>query len=297
MSRIIVSRLRGLPPWVVLTQLFIGLGWLRASAEKLINPQWWEGDTITQFLAGNVDSTLAWYEPFASSFVLSNLSLVGIVVVVGELIAGLSLVSGRFLGIGLLVGLFMNINFLAAGAVNPSAFYLVIQGALGLWLIEQRDQRASTFTYLRAVSIVLGGLGLGSLPYISTLHPAKVIDDPAIMLILTALLAFVAAATAHHQLSTRQAPAPWPPPKHQNLTGPDDWNSNTRPGSAVDRPNGPATAQQLLAPVPRAVRPASNYSDVVMSSGLVAYGGIAGCPPGQGDYILDELSRQRWASS
>ena len=141
---------------------------------------------------------------------LSNLSLVGIVVVVGQLIAGLSLVSGRFLGIGLLVGLFMNVNFLAAGAVNPSAFYLVMQGALGLWLLEQRGQRASTFTYLRAVSIVLGGLGLGSLPYVSTLHPAKVTDDPAIMLILTALLALVAAATAHHQLSARQASAPWP---------------------------------------------------------------------------------------
>ena len=164
LSSVIDSRLQGLPPWVVLTQLFIGLGWLRGAAEKLINPQWWEGDTITQFLAGHVDSTLAWYEPFASSFVLSNLSLVGIVVVVGQLIAGLSPVSGRFLGIGLLVGLFMNVNFLVAGAVNPSAFYLVMQGALGLWLIEQRGQCASAFTYLRQCRLSSVGSGWGACP-------------------------------------------------------------------------------------------------------------------------------------
>ena len=32
------DRVAGLPAWVVLIQLFIGLGWLRAVAEKLINP-------------------------------------------------------------------------------------------------------------------------------------------------------------------------------------------------------------------------------------------------------------------
>ncbi len=48
------------PAWVVVTQVFIGLGWLRAAAEKLIEPHWWAGGTINDFLADHDDTTLGW---------------------------------------------------------------------------------------------------------------------------------------------------------------------------------------------------------------------------------------------
>lgn len=52
------ARLRDLPAWVVVTEVFIGLGWLRAATEKLIDPPWWAGGTISDFLADHDAITL-----------------------------------------------------------------------------------------------------------------------------------------------------------------------------------------------------------------------------------------------
>ena len=194
--RLIRDRFDALPAWVVLTELFIGLGWLRAVAEKLIDPAWWRGETIERFVAEHANTTLDWYGPFLDRVVLPFTPLIAAVVVLGQLVAGLSLATGRRLGIGLAVGMFLNIHFLAAGAVTPSAFYLLGQGALALWLCEQTASgaRARALRISAAVGAFVAGLNT---PFISTLHPAEVIEDPAIMLAfagaLTALTCLLAA--------------------------------------------------------------------------------------------------------
>jgi thiosulfate dehydrogenase [quinone] large subunit len=179
------------PPWVLLTRLFFGLGWLRAATEKLIDPYWWNGAGIQTFLVDHDDSRLAWYRPFVDHVIEPHLDTVVVLVVALQLAAGLALLRGRNPGAALAAGIFLNINFVAVGAVSPSAFYLVAQGALVLWLVEQRPEPV----YRRAL---LGGtcllilIGLVGTPLIRTLQPAEVIDDPAMMLLVLGSLSAVA---------------------------------------------------------------------------------------------------------
>ncbi|MGI9602697.1 MAG: hypothetical protein ACR2QE_12480 [Acidimicrobiales bacterium] len=213
--QMVVERFSGLPAWVVLTQLFIGFGWLRAATEKLIDPAWWRGDVLEEFVDTHGDMTVGWYEPFLDAAVLPNAVLVGVIVVVAQLVAGISLVTGRRLTVGIAVGMFLNLHFMAAGAVTPSAFYLLAQGALALWLCERAPNRASAAALRASAAGATFVAGL-SIPFISTLHPAEVIEDPAVMLsfggALAALGCVLAAGSANalggrpHLIERRQPP-------------------------------------------------------------------------------------------
>ncbi len=189
------ERVAGLPSWVVVTQLFIGFGWLRAVAEKTIDPGWWTGAVIKDFVITHQDATLGWYQPFIDAVVTPAAPMVALLVVAFQLAAGLSLATGRRIGLGLGVGMFLNMHFLAAGAVTPSAFYLLAQGAIALWIAEQ----APTFTSMKRLGLVAAGAmflaGL-SLPFISTVHPAHVIEDPAVMFAFGGTLATLACLLA-----------------------------------------------------------------------------------------------------
>lgn len=194
-KQLVAGRLALLPSWVILTQLFIGLGWLRAVGEKVINPNWWTGDVIDDFLLSHSELTLSWYQPFIDVVVSPGATLIALVVVVGQLVAGLSLVSGRHLGVGLGLGMALNLHFLAAGAVTPSAFYLLAQGALVLWMAE-RQPSARTSARLEVAAAVAIFLAAMSLPSISTLHPAQVIEDPAVMYVFGGTLTTMACLLA-----------------------------------------------------------------------------------------------------
>lgn len=201
LSSVVADRVAGLPAWVVLTQLFIGLGWLRAAAEKVIDPGWWRGEVIASFLTEHGDRTLAWYEPFVD-LVVSRYSVVFVVIVVlAQLAAGASLVTGRFVALGLAVGMFLNLNFMAAGAVSPSAFYLLSQGAVALWLVERSPARPRLRRRLHVAAVAAATAGVLSLPFVSTLHPAHVIDDPAVMFALGGALTVVGCDLAHRHLT------------------------------------------------------------------------------------------------
>ena len=80
-------------------RLFIGLGWIRAGTEKIVSEQWISGEILNNYF-------------------------------IGQLLAGVSIFFGIFCNIGLLGGLFMNLNFILAGSINPSAFYMIIQSVL-----------------------------------------------------------------------------------------------------------------------------------------------------------------------
>jgi hypothetical protein len=206
-SRFSMSMFDDAPPWVLVARLFFGLGWIRAATEKLIDPYWWNGTTIERFLTEHVDSTLAWYRPFTEHVVAPQLDFVVVLVVALQLVAGVSLLTGRALGLGLAIGIVLNLNFVAAGAVNPSAFYLIAQISLALWLVEQHPEPAGRRALLGGTLIVVV-LGVLSAPLIGTLHPAEVIDDPAVMFLTFALLATVgtvAAIRRHQRASGRRS--------------------------------------------------------------------------------------------
>ncbi len=62
---IITDRFARQPAWAAVTEIFIGLGWLRAATAKSIDPGWWDGSALEQFLVEHEGATLGWYEPFS----------------------------------------------------------------------------------------------------------------------------------------------------------------------------------------------------------------------------------------
>lgn len=198
---LIAKRITGIPAWVVMTQLFIGFGWIRAAIEKAIEPRWWSGEVLETFVASHQDAAVWWYQPFLSSIVLPAAQVIAATVLTGQLLAGLSLITGRHLAVGLTIGMYLNLHFVAAGAVTPSVFYLLAQGAVVLWLAERKlhDRPVELLETAALVSLFLAGL---SLPYVSTLHPAHVIEDPAMMFVFGGLLAALgclSASTSHER--------------------------------------------------------------------------------------------------
>lgn len=175
------DRLDAFPPWVLLIQAFIGLGWLRAAVEKAIDSSWWSGEYLGDFLVAQQDLALAWYEPFLNFIVAPNAVAISFIVMIAQFAIGGALLAGRRQGLALGAGMFLNLMFIAAGAVTPSVFYLLAQGAVALWLAERSRRRDLTKLYDMAL---LGGATLTglSLPLTETIDPAEVIHDPAIML-------------------------------------------------------------------------------------------------------------------
>ena len=131
---------------------------------------------------------------------------------VGQLLTGLALVTGTLTRAALLGGLVMNLNFLLAGAPNPSAFYLIIQAALlatgagatlsvDAWRARRAAQRAPRGAVLpRSRRWLTGVAGLGlavaayALPQARDLSPAGSVHDPAVLLAMLGGLAALWAA-------------------------------------------------------------------------------------------------------
>jgi thiosulfate dehydrogenase [quinone] large subunit len=119
--------------YLVPLRLFIGLGWLRACAEKVADPGWQDGSTLTAFLHERVATDTVAFPPYTwliENVFLPHAAALALVVLLGQLLAGAGILLGALTNAALLGGLFMNLNFLLAGEPNPSAFYIVIQAVL-----------------------------------------------------------------------------------------------------------------------------------------------------------------------
>lgn len=203
---------------LVPVRAFIGLGWLRASAEKITDPGWWDGTSLSRFLDARLgDGTIALpaYESMTRGAFLPAATALGWIVILGQLLAGLAILTGTMTNAALLGGIFMNLNFVLAGVPDPSAFYIVIQAALLLTnagAILGMDGRAgatSRHPLLAARRASAGGgpavgrawlaataglslaLALYALPHVERWDPAGSVHDPAVIL---AVLGAMAAA-------------------------------------------------------------------------------------------------------
>ena len=72
------------------------------------------------------------YSALIESVFLPNAEFMSWVVVFGQLLTGLGILLGAFTNAALLGGLFTNLNFILAGSINPSAFYIVMESVLFL---------------------------------------------------------------------------------------------------------------------------------------------------------------------
>ena len=118
--------------WGKLTgvDLAVGSGFGQYSAKS----QWVFNGSNGKAMAGFVTGALAkapggklasthpdvqgWYAAFLSNFVLPNAGLFSYLITFGEVLVGLGLLVGALTGVAAFFGLFMNLNFMLAGAVS-----------------------------------------------------------------------------------------------------------------------------------------------------------------------------------
>ena len=107
-----------------------------AGWEKILNPAW-VGDSAGAAITGFVNNALTktagahpdvqgWYAAFLQNAVLPNPALWSNLVAFGEVLVGVAIIVGIFVGIATFFGAFMNLNFMLAGTVsiNPIMFVL-----------------------------------------------------------------------------------------------------------------------------------------------------------------------------
>lgn len=180
-SRPISARILLLP-----LQLFLVAGWARAGIEKVIDPDWWSGAGLLQFLDDQRDHMLPFFLPFADHVVTPLAPVVAWLVLWMQLTIAVCLLANRHVRPALWAGVLLNLCFTMAGRVNPSAFYLVMQ----LTLLVALSRPVPLQIALRRAALWLVPATL-VLPFARTIQPAEVIDDPALMISFVAVLAAV----------------------------------------------------------------------------------------------------------
>jgi uncharacterized membrane protein YphA (DoxX/SURF4 family) len=189
-------------------RLFLAAGWTRAGAEKLISPEWWSGNELLRFLAAQREEALPFFRPVMENVIAPAAALVAIVVMVTQLVCGIAIALGKRLRLALRWCFLLNVTFILAGRVTPSAFYLVMQAVLLFAVADGTLGVHATKPSSRTVVAAGVSAGLVALvvPYVRTIEPANVIEDPAMMLafmgsVITATLLVRRAAYLPHESS------------------------------------------------------------------------------------------------
>ncbi len=141
--------------WLIV-RLYVGYEWLTAGWEKMTGYSisigsfgeaskggpWvfssHDGAAIKGFTMGAVAQTKGanpavqgWYAAFLQSVVLPHAAVFAYLVTFGEVLVGIALILGLLTGIAAFFGVFMNLNYILAGAVSTNP----ILGFLALFLI------------------------------------------------------------------------------------------------------------------------------------------------------------------
>ncbi len=108
--------------WLVVIRLILGVEWFMAGLGKVLQtaPTFPEGmvDTLGFFASSNPND---WYVNLINNAFLPNATLFGYLVMLGELIVGITLILGLFVNFAAIVSIFMNLNFFfAAGWLGAS---------------------------------------------------------------------------------------------------------------------------------------------------------------------------------
>ncbi|MGD0708898.1 MAG: DoxX family membrane protein [Anaerolineaceae bacterium] len=132
------------PKWAwiwLLARLYIGYTWLSAGIEKLSSPAWtqtgaalqgyWTHAVAVPQAPATPPITFDWYRAFIQWLLnIQAYTWFSKLVVAGELLIGVALVLGVFVGISAFFGAFLNWNYLMAGTTSINPLMLVITIAL-----------------------------------------------------------------------------------------------------------------------------------------------------------------------
>ncbi len=130
-------------PWVLLIiRVYVGWTWLEAGYAKITSSAWVgsnAGTALTGFLKASLAKTSgehpdvqAWYVWLIQHIALPNAAVFSYLVSLGELFVGIGLILGIFSLLATKFGLFMNFNYLLAGAVSINPQLILLELIL-LW--------------------------------------------------------------------------------------------------------------------------------------------------------------------
>lgn len=123
--------------WIWLfVRLYVGYEWLAAGWAKINNPAW-VGASAGKALEGFINNALTltegphpavqgWYAAFLKAVIQPIPQFWSYAVAFGETLVGLGLIVGVFTGIAAFFGIFMNMNYLLAGAVSTNPILLML---------------------------------------------------------------------------------------------------------------------------------------------------------------------------
>lgn len=112
--------------WLVV-RLLVGYQWLTSGLDKLNDPKWIAGDTLKAFwtnavqipASGRPPISAGWYRAFIQGLLdAGSYTWFAQLVAVGEVLVGIALIVGLFVGIAAFFGGFMTWNYLMAGSAS-----------------------------------------------------------------------------------------------------------------------------------------------------------------------------------
>ncbi len=131
-ARYLFSDTRFAAVWLVV-RVLLGVAWLQAGLEKLGNPAWVQtGEALKGFwqnavaipASGRPVITFDWYRNFIQGMLDAGAyTWFAKLVVAGEIVVGLALILGMFVGIFAFIGAFLNWNYIMAGAASSNGLY------------------------------------------------------------------------------------------------------------------------------------------------------------------------------
>lgn len=123
--------------WLI-ARVYVGLKWFEGALHKFSDPAWTQtGEAIKGFWLRAVAIpeaparpliTFDWYRSFLQSLIDSNANVwFAKVIMTGELLVGIGLILGVFVGTAAFFGALMNLSFLLAGTTSLGPVMIVIE--------------------------------------------------------------------------------------------------------------------------------------------------------------------------
>ncbi|NOG51917.1 MAG: DoxX family protein [Chloroflexi bacterium] len=117
-------------------RVWLGMQWINSAAGKIGVPGWTENGTALQGYwqhavaipeTGRPAITFDWYRSFLQSLLDAEAyTWFAKLVAYGELLIGIALIVGAFVGIAAFFGAFMNMNFMLAGSASTNPVLFVV---------------------------------------------------------------------------------------------------------------------------------------------------------------------------
>jgi thiosulfate dehydrogenase (quinone) large subunit len=134
LAQFLFSDTRMAPVWLVI-RILLGWAWLQPGLEKLNDPQWMQtGEALKGFWekavvipeTGRPPIAFDWYRNFIQGMLdAGSYTWFAKLITFGEIVVGIALILGLFVGVFAFIGAFLNWNYVMAGSASSN-------GLLGL---------------------------------------------------------------------------------------------------------------------------------------------------------------------